>query len=171
MERYFINYNIINRYFVYLSIYIYLYIYLSISVYLYIYLSISVLNVYLSIYLSICSFFISIYSIYTSIYLSIGLSFISLFLLIAIYVNVFTIYMPVFFRNCISNKMFKPYYFYLHIYQLSNWDCGIACVLMCLPTPSRNYFEKNFNQVNFFFIWLQFYLRLDQKSSLKYSLQ
>jgi len=34
-----------------------------------------------------------------------------------------------------------------HYQQVSNWDCGIACVLMVLPTPSRNYFIKNFNQV------------------------
>eukprot|EP00088_Acartia_fossae_P000945 TRINITY_DN10350_c2_g1_i1.p1 TRINITY_DN10350_c2_g1~~TRINITY_DN10350_c2_g1_i1.p1 ORF type:complete len:251 (-),score=11.10 TRINITY_DN10350_c2_g1_i1:209-961(-) len=34
-----------------------------------------------------------------------------------------------------------------HYQQLSNWDCGIACVLMVLPTPSRNYFIKNFSQV------------------------
>ena len=123
------------------------------------------------IYLSIYQFVLFLYQFILFIHLFIFLSvflFISLFLLIAIYVNVFTIYMPVFFRNCISRQMFKSYYFYLHIYQLSNWDCGIACVLMCLPTPSRNYFEKNFNQVNFFFIWLHFYLRLDQNTLLKH---
>jgi len=50
-------------------------------------------------------------------------------------------------NNQDDNKNKEVFHDLEHYQQLSNWDCGISCVLMVLPRPSRNFLIKNFNQV------------------------